>query len=212
MHEGVCGVQEHARQQRQVVQAAKAAGLSHKITVADAQQVLGCADPAACLTENAAAPVPPADVFLSEPFYSSLESLPPWSQLRSSSPPPPPPKKKLLPCCFLAPPIQLKCHRLTRIITHPSSTGCALHLPSASFPIGLGPWHVCSFAISIPFQLTASKQVLIQHCPWSSQQMHSKCWVVSTCISVSRGGSVHQQHCLLHSSCMLLAWSSLSCR
>ena len=89
-------MQENATQKRHVVQAACAAGLSEKITVADAGQVLGCDDPAACLTEMAAASVPAADVFLSEPFYSSLESLPPWSQLRFSSPqpraaPPPPP-------------------------------------------------------------------------------------------------------------------------
>ena len=87
-------MQENASQKRHVVQLARAAGLSEKITVADAGQVLGCDDPAACLTETAAAPVPAADVFLSEPFYSSLESLPPWSQLRFSSPqthPPLPP-------------------------------------------------------------------------------------------------------------------------
>ena len=82
-------MQEHARQQRHVLQAAKAAGLSNKLSVADAQQVLGCDHPAACLTALAAAPAPAADVFLSEPFYSSLESLPPWSQLRSFLPPPP---------------------------------------------------------------------------------------------------------------------------
>lgn len=72
------------------MQAAQAAGVSDKITVADAGQVLGCDNPAACLTEMAAAPVPAADVFVSEPFYSSLESLPPWSHLRFSSPQPPP--------------------------------------------------------------------------------------------------------------------------
>ena len=78
-------VQENASQQRHVLQAAKAAGLSDKITVAAAQQVLSSDDPAACLARMAAAPIPAADVFVSEPFYSSLESLPPWSQLRSAA-------------------------------------------------------------------------------------------------------------------------------
>ena len=104
-------MQESARQQRHVLQAAKAAGLSDKIVVADAQQVLGCDDPAACLTAMAAAPVPAADVFLSEPFYFSLESLPPWSHLRS----PPSPPFTPLPPRFLAPPIQLDCRRLMRV-------------------------------------------------------------------------------------------------
>ena len=99
-------MQESARQQRKVLQAAKAAGLSDKITVADAQQVLACDHPAVCLTEMAAAPVPAADVFLSEPFYSSLESLPPWSHLRSFSPGTPPPPFTPLPSRFLAALIQ----------------------------------------------------------------------------------------------------------
>ena len=98
-------MQEHARQQRHVLQAAKAAGFSDKIIVADTQQVLGCDDSAACLTQMAAAPVPAADMFLSEPFYSSLESLPPWLQLRSSSPETRP----------SPPPLQLNCHRLAHI-------------------------------------------------------------------------------------------------
>ncbi|KAL3150295.1 Protein arginine N-methyltransferase 7 [Trebouxia sp. C0010 RCD-2024] len=77
-------LQENASQQRYVLQAAQAAGLSDKIAVADAQQVLGCDDPAACLAELTAAPAPAADVFLSEPFYAALESWPPWFQLRST--------------------------------------------------------------------------------------------------------------------------------
>lgn len=75
-------LQENASQQRHLLQAAHAAGLSDKITVADAQQVLDCDDPAACLADMTAAPAPAADVFLSEPFYAALESCPPWSQLR----------------------------------------------------------------------------------------------------------------------------------
>lgn len=75
-------VQENASQQRHIVQAAQAAGLLDKITVADAQEVLRCDNPAERLAEITAAPVPAADVFLSEPFYASLESLPPWTQLR----------------------------------------------------------------------------------------------------------------------------------
>ncbi len=75
-------MQESAAQQRVTLQAAKAAGLLHKVTVADAQQVLDSGNPASLLAELTAAPVTPANVFLSEPYYSLLESLPPWSQLR----------------------------------------------------------------------------------------------------------------------------------
>lgn len=74
--------QESAGQQRDTLQAAKAAGLLHKVTVADARQVLDSGNPAGLLAELTAAPVTPANVFLSEPYYSLLESLPPWSQLR----------------------------------------------------------------------------------------------------------------------------------
>ncbi len=78
-------MQESAAQQRDTLQAAKAAGLLHKVTVADAQQVLDSGNPARLLSELTAAPVTPANVFLSEPYYSLLESLPPWSQLRYTS-------------------------------------------------------------------------------------------------------------------------------
>ena len=81
MHCVLC-IQENAAQQRHVLQAAKAAGLLYKITVAIAPQLFGSPDPAALLADLTAAPVVPADVFLSEPWYSSLESLPPWSSLR----------------------------------------------------------------------------------------------------------------------------------
>ena len=79
---GLVAVQENTSQQRHILQTAQAAGLLDKITVADAQEVLHCEDPAERLAEIAAAPVPAADVFLSEPFYTSLQSLPPWTQLR----------------------------------------------------------------------------------------------------------------------------------
>ena len=78
-------MQESAAQQRDTLQAAKAAGLLHKVTVADARQVLDSGNPAGLLAELTAAPVTPAIVFLSEPYYSLLESLPPWSQLRYTS-------------------------------------------------------------------------------------------------------------------------------
>ncbi len=50
--------------------------------MADAQQLLDSDDPVALLSDLTAAPIAPADVFLSEPFYAALESLAPWSQLR----------------------------------------------------------------------------------------------------------------------------------
>ena len=78
-------LQEIAAQQRALLRAASKAGLLHKVTVADAQQVLDHAQPAQLLQELAAGPVPAADVFLSEPFYASLESLPPTTQLRWAS-------------------------------------------------------------------------------------------------------------------------------
>ena len=78
-------MQESAAQQRVTLQAAKAAGLLHKVTVADARQVLDSGNPASLLAEMTAAPVTPANVFLSEPYYSLLESLPPWSQLRCTT-------------------------------------------------------------------------------------------------------------------------------
>ena len=77
-------MQENAAQQRHVLQAAKAAGLLHKVTAVIAQQLLSSSDSAALLADLTAAPVAPANVFLSEPWYSTLESLPPWSNLRSS--------------------------------------------------------------------------------------------------------------------------------
>ena len=80
----VCVVQETTGQQRRTLQAARAAQLLHKVTVADGQQVLGSEEPAALLAELSAGPVTAADVFLSEPFYASLESLPPWSHCRCS--------------------------------------------------------------------------------------------------------------------------------
>ena len=75
-------MQENASQQRHVLQAARDAGLLDKLVVADAQEVLHSDDPAAHLAEIAAGPVLAADVFVSEPFYASLQSLPPWAQLR----------------------------------------------------------------------------------------------------------------------------------
>ena len=81
MHAVLC-VQENAAQQRHVLQAAKAAGLLHKVTVAIAPQLFDSPDPAALLADMTAAPVVLADVLLSEPCYTSLESLPPWSNLR----------------------------------------------------------------------------------------------------------------------------------
>lgn len=79
-------MQERGSQQRHLLQEAKAAGLLHKLTVADAQHVLAGEEPAASLAEVTAGPPVAADVFLSEPFYASLESLPPWSQLRYKLP------------------------------------------------------------------------------------------------------------------------------
>lgn len=75
-------LQETGAQQQALLQAASKAGLLHKLTVADAQQILDHAQPAQLLQELAAGPVPAADVFLTEPFYASLESLPPTTQLR----------------------------------------------------------------------------------------------------------------------------------
>ena len=147
-------MQEHARQQRHVLQAAKAAGLSNKLSVADAQQVLGCDDPAACLTALAAAPAPAADVFLSEPFYSSLESLPPWSQLRSflpcpSSPLPPPPS--LLSCPTHAHDSS-QTHSYRQLIPKAQGVLCPIHCASLSLDQVLGRC-VHSQPVSIPADL-----------------------------------------------------------
>ena len=75
-------MQESAAQQQALLQAAAAAGLLDKLSVADAQQVLDHEQPAQLLQELTAGPVPAAEVFLTEPFYASLESQPPWTQLR----------------------------------------------------------------------------------------------------------------------------------
>lgn len=75
-------LQETAAQQQALLQAARKAGLLHKLTVADAQQVLDHDQPIQLLQGLTAGPVPAADVFLTEPYYALLESMPPWTQLR----------------------------------------------------------------------------------------------------------------------------------